>query len=209
MERKEREKKVREEYILQIAERLFAEKGYYNTTTDEIAEAAEYTKRTLYRYFESKEDIYFALALRNFKELFNEVQTGFASEGNALEKISFAGKRYINFFLEKFDKYLILSRARHINTREEESIYHQGIVAVQQKMFGAFIHYVTTGQYDGSIRKDLNPMMAVHFMLSSLITLFGDVADNRRKMEKQLPYTIETFLNYALEMHIGILKNRT
>lgn len=43
--------------ILDAATRLFGAQGYRNTTTDEIAEAAHVTKRTMYRYARSKEQI--------------------------------------------------------------------------------------------------------------------------------------------------------
>ena len=40
--------------ILAAAERLFAEKGTEKTTMDDIAREAEYSKATLYVYFQSK-----------------------------------------------------------------------------------------------------------------------------------------------------------
>lgn len=43
--------------ILAAAERLFAEKGTEKTTMDDIAREAEYSKATLYVYFQSKEEI--------------------------------------------------------------------------------------------------------------------------------------------------------
>ncbi|MCC8122672.1 MAG: TetR/AcrR family transcriptional regulator [Oscillospiraceae bacterium] len=43
--------------ILAAAERLFGEKGIDKTTMDDIAREAEYSKATLYVYFQSKEEI--------------------------------------------------------------------------------------------------------------------------------------------------------
>ncbi len=47
--------------ILRCATELFAEKGFIPTTMDDVAERANITKRTLYRYVKSKDDLLFAI----------------------------------------------------------------------------------------------------------------------------------------------------
>ena len=43
--------------IQDVATRLFLAEGFHNVTVDEIAAAAEVSKRTLFKYFPSKEDL--------------------------------------------------------------------------------------------------------------------------------------------------------
>lgn len=50
--------------IIQAAAQLFAGQGYHGTTTRDIARIAEISENTLFRYFEHKEDIFWA-ALRS------------------------------------------------------------------------------------------------------------------------------------------------
>jgi AcrR family transcriptional regulator len=54
---RERKKQQTREKIARVALELFAERGYDETTLAEIAEAAEVAPRTIFAYFESKEDI--------------------------------------------------------------------------------------------------------------------------------------------------------
>ena len=42
---------------MKAAERLFSEKGFAQTTINDISKASEYSRRTIYTYYESKEDI--------------------------------------------------------------------------------------------------------------------------------------------------------
>src|ERR1700751_1593509 len=54
---RERKKQQTRETIARAAPRLFADQGYDETTLAEIAEAADVAPRTIFAYFESKEDI--------------------------------------------------------------------------------------------------------------------------------------------------------
>ena len=73
-ERKERERRQRANDILEAARRSFEAKGFLNTTLQDVAKEAEISVGLIYRYFQSKEDIFASLALKGAEELDEELE---------------------------------------------------------------------------------------------------------------------------------------
>ena len=69
---RERQRQERAALILQVAEEVLTEKGYHETSMDEIAARVGIAKGTVYLHFPSKEDLVFALFQREL-EAFLEV----------------------------------------------------------------------------------------------------------------------------------------
>jgi AcrR family transcriptional regulator len=58
LSRKEREHQTHRQGILEVAEMVFAQKGYHSATIEQIAHEAEFATGTIYNFFSSKEDLY-------------------------------------------------------------------------------------------------------------------------------------------------------
>lgn len=62
--------------ILAAAERVFVEQGYGASTMEEIARAAEMSKKTLYQFFSDKESVFSALMQSEEMPEFPEIELG-------------------------------------------------------------------------------------------------------------------------------------
>jgi AcrR family transcriptional regulator len=72
--RRERERLIRKQEIIDASVKLFAGKGFNNTTLDDIAASSEFGKGTIYNYFNSKEEIYSEIVedvSKNLKQIIN------------------------------------------------------------------------------------------------------------------------------------------
>ena len=68
-ERKEREKAIRREQIMNAASELFMSRGFGATTMEEVAKRAELSPALIYRHFKNKEDLYASLNLSSLQRL--------------------------------------------------------------------------------------------------------------------------------------------
>ena len=65
--RKQREIQEREQLLLQAARKMLIEQGYAGLSMDQLAEATEYSKGTIYQHFSTKEDLVTALAIETME----------------------------------------------------------------------------------------------------------------------------------------------
>lgn len=71
---------ARREAILRAAAAAFAHGGYASTSMDEIAAGAGITKLVVYRYFDSKEELYRSVLRRVFERLAEEFVIAYATD---------------------------------------------------------------------------------------------------------------------------------
>jgi TetR/AcrR family fatty acid metabolism transcriptional regulator len=84
---KEKQRQEREALILQVAEEVLMEKGYYETSIDEIAARVGIAKGTVYLHFPSKEDLVIAIFERDMQQLLQYIDTTMSSALTSRGKI--------------------------------------------------------------------------------------------------------------------------
>ncbi|HEX5470901.1 MAG TPA: TetR/AcrR family transcriptional regulator [Lacipirellulaceae bacterium] len=88
----------RRDDILTAAAKIFAKHGYRNTEVEYIAQALKVAKGTIYRYFPSKEELFFATADRGMNRAAEFVDASINGLTDPLERMSRAVRAYLTFF---------------------------------------------------------------------------------------------------------------
>lgn len=88
-------KNQRKALIIKHAFNIFSEKGYSNTTVDDIVKSSGVSKGGIYTYFKSKEEIFLAIAEERFNLRRNLINT-FTTEMTSKEKL----EKYIQWILD-------------------------------------------------------------------------------------------------------------
>ena len=86
--------------LMRAAREQFAERGYFNCTVADLAQAAGMSPGNLYWYFESKEDLLKAVLSEGFARVENIMRNAAAYPGNAGEKLSHLIDAYIQYIAE-------------------------------------------------------------------------------------------------------------
>ena len=84
MSRREETAALHREHILSAAEALFALKGFDATTIDDISKACGYSRRTIYAYYQNKDDLRLHAAQRGLIALRDDLSAAAALEGGFL-----------------------------------------------------------------------------------------------------------------------------
>src|SRR5690349_3951240 len=91
--------------ILEAASRVFASRPFHEVLIDTIAADAGTGKGTIYRYFETKEDLYFATVLHVVEALARELETRARIESSATRRLEAIATLILNRFWER--RYLL------------------------------------------------------------------------------------------------------
>src|SRR2546426_9948165 len=88
---KEKQRQEREDLILRAAEEVLTEKGYHETSMDEIAARVGIAKGTVYLHFPGKEELVIAIFARDMQKFLQAVEAAIenaaASELTARAKL--------------------------------------------------------------------------------------------------------------------------
>lgn len=170
-ERRQREKEQRLNDIKNAAERIFLTgKAFESITMDEIAKEAELSKGTLYLYFKTKEDLYFAVHLRAMDFMKTKLMENITPELKGLQIIEAIGKSYINFSMEFPEYFILMSQKKVFHSSEEISENESLKCCINSgiSILDFIAKSIEKGQIDGSIRKDLDPKLVTTVIYGQL-----------------------------------------
>jgi len=98
--------------LLDVARRLFSEKGMYWTTVEDITESADQGKGTFYKYFDSKDAIIRTLLQEGLETLQAETEQAVKAVASGETTLSAIIEARVDFFLKHPDYLLFFHQVR-------------------------------------------------------------------------------------------------
>lgn len=168
-QRRDQATSLHRQEILDAAEFLFGTQGYAQVTMEHVAERCLFSRRTLYRYFPTKEVLAGELTLQALVALLRRFQVIEAHEISGLQWVQRLGQGLGAFALECPLSYQSLRLRWFVGVPDEAKRELLGrIVALNRELEALMVEAIAKGQRDGSILQNLDaPTMAVTLMGSS------------------------------------------
>jgi AcrR family transcriptional regulator len=88
---------VRERQLVELAEQLFAERGFARTSMEELARRAGVTKPVIYELFESKDGLFRACVGRAIERMAHSIAEAFRSETEPEARLRAGGLAFLRF----------------------------------------------------------------------------------------------------------------
>jgi AcrR family transcriptional regulator len=128
----------RREQLLDVSLELFAEKGYHQTSMNEIAEAAGVTKPVLYQHFESKEQLYLQLLRDVSSQMADAVLKATAQAEGPREQVEKGFEAVFRFVGEKPARFGIL----FAEATRRESEFRREVIQFEQAISTAIAELI-------------------------------------------------------------------
>lgn len=206
-ERKEKEKEIRRNDIIEAAERIFFTKGYDNATMDDVAKEAEFSKRTVYVYFNSKEQIYFEIMIRGYKLLSGMLKDDLQKEKacNAIGEI-----RQMSLTLYRFSKDYPEYFKAIMEYETSELDFQKGIpdqskeecYALGEEILGHLTGALEKGIAEASIRSDLDVVKTALVLWACIIGVFNTAKKKENYIKNYYRTTPEELISAAFQLII-------
>lgn len=149
--------------LLETAARAFNERGFYQTSLDDIAAELNVTKAALYYYFKSKDEILYechSLAIQSITDTpLGEIDDDGLS---GLGKIERLVRRYVAMIVKSFGRCLVL-----VGTQPLEPENAGKCRAGRRGINDLFVEVIREGIADGSIAP-CDPKLAAYFLFGTL-----------------------------------------
>lgn len=157
----------RREQIVEVATRLFSERGYGATTLDHIAAEIGFTKPAIYYWFESKEAILFEIHDRIVRDSLNRVVQIRAGSASAADQLREVFMSHVETLLDNRAANEVFNRSRYelsperLRTIRERDGNYESLL---RKIYAQ-------GVRDGTLRP-LDPGVAVGAMLGAVNSIY-------------------------------------
>ena len=198
--RKKEPQSVHRKNIAIAAEQLFMTKGIDNTSMNDIAAAAGYSKATLYVYFKNKEELVGVLVLESMQKLH-----GYISQ--AIEKYSETRQCYLEIchallkYQEEYPFYfkMVLENIKIDYESTDFLPEEKETFLIGEQINGLLADFMTKGIEAGQIRPDIKIVPTI-FSFWGMTSGLIQIATNKEEyIVKQMGLSKEEFLSYGFD----------
>ncbi len=191
--------------IITAAKELFESKGVENTTMDDIAELADYSKSTIYVYFRSKEDIYNSIVVDYLGMLTGELEVCIEG-GEDFEESYYRLCECLVNFEEKYPKYYssLMGEEKMTNSRKRCSATGD----MNNELNHIIRKLLKKGLESEKLRADIDLDPTVLYVWSAISGIIQVAERKKGIMDKHFHMSKDEYLRYSFKTFYESLVRR-
>lgn len=196
--------------IMTAAEQLFLQKGYEDTTIEDISKLSGYSRRTIYAYFDSKEDILQYIVEKGLLFLKEEVEKAVNSDDGFLSRyMSVCAAIYT--YQEKCpcSQECVRKADSAILKGASLSETAKSILRLGTEINCILADFMEKGKEEGVIRSDVDSMLTTLILFSSISSVHNLAHTKGVFFRDQFSLSEEELIEYAFKQMLnGIRKEK-
>lgn len=206
-QKRAKERQLRETGMIKAAETVFCRNGYEAASMDEIAKAAQFTKRTLYQYFESKDELFCAVVLKGYELLASKQESAKKYQKSGYEKVECAINCYYEFYRDCPDLSHLMSGWSHVSKQSEcAGRWNEALAAFFNKLIQDVKSDLEAGKFDGSIEPDVDSQKIACSFVFLMDGFFHQLSSSGEIMIRDSFTDAESFNCYITDFLLKTIK---
>lgn len=192
------------EQIMAAAEQIFSEKGFAQSTIADISNASEYSRRTIYAYYESKEDILHHIIAKGLLTLKQDMECALRANNDFLEQYFAVCNAIRKYQIECPHSLENVTSAKTSKLDLENlSPTVAQIMSLGTEVNTLLAELLQSGKEQGVVRQEIIPMPTVYILWSNITSLLTLVHTKGAFIAKAFATTEEDYLMYGLKQIIN------
>lgn len=158
--------------ILQVAAELFTERDFHQVLMEDVAARAEVGKGTVYRYFPTKEDLYFATIFEGWDRLGKELEAVAQQDGPLHDLLEHVTRQVLSYFWHRRQFVTLVHRLENNLEGEEQADWQRR----RDNIVGVFADILNKGVAAQTLSNGQMRLVTEMYlgMLRSIILYHGD-----------------------------------
>lgn len=205
-ERKEKEKKSRRDFIIGAARQTFIARGIENSTMEDIAALSGYTRRTLYSYFKSFDEISMSVLLEDQAIRWKRQKAAMEKAATGLEKWRAWAETLYRFVADN-PQYIRLELYRDLRGINPESINRslfRQFKKENDELAEGLREIFRLGIRDGSMRRDIEIDLCISQFLYSFRAILNRAMSGGYSFAK---FEADNYVTHYLDLFSRGIRN--
>lgn len=196
--------------IIDAAERLFFSKGFARTTMDDLCQEARLSKRTLYIYFNSKEQLHFEIMIRGYKQLIALLDD--ANEESTLADVKLRQMantffRFSKYFPDYFRTIFSYENAMTDFRNDVPDSSREECYALGEVVFGKLAALITEGKKEGVFRGELDVRQTAVILWSCMSGVLNNSLIKKNYLQNYHSISSDLLIHDAFELMLRSIRN--